>query len=341
MLTSRQESILKLIVESHVRTAGPIGSATIAKTHDLAVSSATIRKDVAALEEAGYIKRPHASSGSLPLDKAYRHYVESVVSAQIDQVHDGLHSSMRRELSEIERDVEEWASAAAGILARRVGNMAIATFPKAKESRVRHLEIVYLQDFLALLIVVLGQGRLRRQLIRLDKPIEREDLDGPSSKVKSELTGLTRREIESKTMMLTPLEADVVEATVLILREEDQAAYRDHYVDGMRNLLNQPEFAENDKVRAIVQGVEDGSFVQAVLEETPDEGAVKVIIGEENRGDLLWPLSVVICRYGIPGEAIGAVGAVGPTRMEYSKTIAGVKLLSSVMSDLVEAVHTR
>ena len=341
MLTTRQESILKLIVEGHVRTAAPIGSATIAKAHDLGVSPATIRKDVAALEVAGYIKRPHASSGSLPLDKAYRHYVESVVSAQVDQVPKGFGSAMRRELSGVERDVEEWASAAAGILARRVGNMAIATFPKAKESRVKHLEIVYLQDFLALLIVVLEQARLRRQLIRLDQPIEQEELNAPSNRVRSELTGLTRREIESKAMMLTPLEADVVEATVLILREEDEAAYRDHYVDGMRNLLNQPEFAENDKVRAMVQSVEDGSLVRAVLDETPGEGAVRVIIGEENKGNLLWPLSVVICRYGIPGEAIGAVGAVGPTRMEYSKTIASVRLLSSVMSDLVEAVHTR
>jgi heat-inducible transcriptional repressor len=153
--------------------------------------------------------------------------------------------------------------------------------------------------------------------------------------------GLTRPEIETKEMTLTPLEEQVVHATVLILRDEDQAIYHDHYVDGLRNLLSQPEFAENDKIRAVVEGVEDGSLIQAVLEETPEGESVRVIIGQENRGDALWPLSVVICQYGIPNQAVGAVGAVGPTRMEYVKTMADVRLMSAVMSDMVETVLSR
>ena len=341
MLTARQETILKLIVHEYTMTVGPIASETIARSHHLGVSPATIRKEVAELEEAGYLTRPHTSAGSVPMDKAYRFYVESLVAAEPGHIHPMVRRSIRKQLTEAERDTDEWASVAAVSLARLVGNMAIATFPKARESRVRHLELIQLQEFLAMLIVVVEQVRLRRHMIRLKEPVELVELEASTSKVKGQLLGLTRREIESKAMPLTPFEEELVQAAVLILREEDQAMYRDHYIDGLRNLLNQPEFAEKDRVRAIVEGVEDGSLVQAVLEETPDGGVVRVIIGQENRGDLLWPLSVVICQYGIPGEAVGAVGAVGPTRMEYSKTISGVKFMSSVMSELVESAQGR
>jgi heat-inducible transcriptional repressor len=177
---------------------------------------------------------------------------------------------------------------------------------------------------------------LKRHIIRFKDPVAPQELEASTTRVKSQLVGLTRREIEKKAMDLSPLEEEVVAAAVLILREEEHAAYRDHYVDGLRNLLTQPEFAENDKVRALVEDVEDGSLIQAVLGETPDGSVVRVIIGRENRGDMLWPFSVVICQYGVPDEAVGTVGAIGPTRMEYTKTIAGVDFVSSVMSEMVE-----
>ena len=340
MLTIRQKTILKSIVDDYVKTAIPIASETIARNHDLGVSPATVRNEMANLEDAGYIARSHASAGSVPLDKAYRFYVGPLASLQSASLPKGVRASVHKRLSAVESDVDEWTSVAAAMLASLVGNMGIATFPKARESRVRHLEMVRLQDFLAMLIVVLGQARLRRHVIRLKEPVASEEFEISKNKVKRQLVGLTRREIESKEMDLTPLEEELLEATILILRDEERDARRDHYVYGLRNLLGQPEFIENDKIRLLVEGVEDGSLVHSVLEETPDGNVVRVIIGQENRGDVLWPLSVVICQYGIPDEVFGVVGAVGPTRMEYSKTIAGVRFISSVMSNMVERVHS-
>ena len=340
MVTPRQETILKLIVSDYIATAAPIASDGIARNHDLGVSPATIRNDVAELEENGYISRPHTSAGSIPLDKAYRFYVESIVTMETGGIPAHVQNSVRKQLSNLERDIDDWANVAAAVLARLVGNLAIATFPRAIEPRVKYVELVPLQDILAMLIVVLEQVGLRRQLIRLKEPSRPAELEALANRVKSQLVGLTRREIESRVTASTPLEEEVIDATILILREEGQATYRNHYVDGLINLLNQPEFAENDKVRSIVEGIEDGSLVQAVLEETPEGGMVKVIIGQENRGDMLWPLSIVICEYGVPDSVVGAVGAVGPTRMEYSKTIAGVKFVSTIMNDLVEGVSS-
>lgn len=140
-------------------------------------------------------------------------------------------------------------------------------------------------------------------------------------------------------MELSPLEEDVVDSTVLMLKEEDSASVKDHYVDGLRKLLAQPDIAGMETMRAVVEAAEDGTLVQAILEEAPETGIVRVVIGQENRGELMWPLSVVIGRYGIPGEVVGTVGAVGPMRMEYSRAIAGVELLGMVMSEMVEDVH--
>ena len=339
MLTARQSAILNLIVDSYVKMATPVASDLLAKDPELAVSPATVRNEVAQLEEMGYLTRPHASAGSVPGDKAYRSYVESLFETGQEDLPERVRRSARRRLSQVERDVDEWSVVAASVLSGLVGNLAIATFPKATEARVRHIELVPLHDLLALVIVVLEQARLRKQLIRLTEPLGPDDVELSSNRVRSQVVGFTRREIELSSAELSPLEEKLVEAAVLMLREEDLASYRGLYIDGLRNLLSQPEFQENERVREMVEAVEDGTLIRTVLEETPDGNVVKVLIGQENRGDMLWPLSVVLCRYGIPNEASGAIGAVGPTRMEYSRTITGVRFMSSLMSELVEDVH--
>ncbi len=339
MLTSRQELILNLIVDDYIDVATPIASESLARGHRLGVSPATIRSDVAALEGQGYINRPHPSAGSIPADKAYRLYVESVLADDTHDIPPPARHAVSRQLADVEHDVDAWGNVAAALLAGLAGNMGFATFPKSRESRIRHLELVPVQDAMAMLIVVLGQARLRKQLVRMDDPVEASQLDTISQRLRSEMIGLTRREIEAKLMQLSPTEKSLVEATVLVLRDEDLASGDESYVDGLRNLVSQPEFVDHEKVRAIVQGVEDGSLVQAILAEEPDGAVIQVIIGHEHAGDVLRPLSVVICKYGIPGEVAGAVGAVGPTRMAYSRAISGVKFVASVMNRLAERAY--
>ena len=339
-LTGRQELILNLIVSDYISDAAPIASESLARIHNLGVSSATIRNEVAILEEQGYITRPHASAGSIPADKAYRLYVESVLADDTNELPFPARNAIKHQLGNVEHDMDAWGNVASALLAQLVGYMGIVTFPSMRESRVRHIELVPVQDFVAVLIVVLEQARLRKHLVRLEDPVEVSQLEIISQRIRAELIGLNRREIESKPMQLSPVEKDLVEATVLILKDEDLASQSERYVDGLRNLLNQPEFNDQDMMRTIVQGVEDGSLIEAVLAEAPEGAVVEVVIGHEHVGDMLRPLSVVICQYGIPGEMSGAVGAVGPTRMEYTRTISGVKFISGVMSGLVKGAYS-
>ena len=339
MLTERQELILKTIVADYTRTATPIASEAVARSEGLDVSSATVRNDVAALREQGYLANPHTSAGSVPLDKAYRFFVESIEPVTDTAIPQSARESARRQLQNILQNLDEWANVSAAVLSGLVGNMAIATFPKARETRVRYIDLVPIQDLLVMLIVVLEQARLHRQLIRLPHPMEAYEIEESTARLRSYMLGHNQREIESQQAPLTPLEEELVEATVTVLQEEERAAYHDHYVDGIRNLLSQPEFAENERARAIVEGVEDGSLAQMILSETPEGGVLRVIIGHEHPDDALSPLSVVVCQYGMPHRAVGALGVVGPTRMEYIRTIAGVRFLSAAMSELLESVY--
>ena len=347
MLTTRQQRILKHIVSDYVQDAAPIASEGLARRHSLGVSSATVRNEVAALEEYGYISRPHKSAGSVPEDKAYRLYVESFLSGEPDAVGDDpparipdrARAAISDEFAMVQHDVDRWGGVAAALIAQMMDNLGIATPPKAGVSRVRHLELLPVQEALGLLIVVLDQARLRKQLLPFDEPVDRQYLEWLSARVRSLALGLTVSEIEERRMALSEAERRAVEATMLILREEDGAAQDDYHVSGLRNLLDQPEFVDYEKVRPIVQGVEDGSLVEAALEEAPVGRVVRVVIGREHTGDALRSMSVVICRYGVPGMALGTVGVVGPTRMEYDRAISGVRFISTVMNSMAASVY--
>ena len=339
MLTERSTNILNLIVDDYIRTGAPIASQTLARTHDLGVSSATIRNEVAGLEQDGYITRPHPSAGSVPLDRGYRTYVETV--AMTHGIAPSERRSMRDRFMDVEREIDEWTEFAAAILAGLVGSVAVVTFPRAPESRVRQVRLVPLQDLQTLLIVVLNEARLRRQLIPLSQPLDDGDLDTCANRVTDLVRGLSWEEIDSRDTALTPFEEELVHATVDILREEERAGRVDHYVDGLRNLFAQQEFADRDALAGFVEAVEDGRLAQATLDQAPDSPVVKVVIGRENSDDLLQPMGVVIGRYGVPGQMTGAIAAVGPVRMHYKKAVSVVDLVADVMSELVGGVSGR
>ena len=336
MLSARQQAILSYIVEHYVAGATPVSSLSISASGLLGVSSATVRNEVTVLQEHGYITHPHSSAGSVPSDKAYRLYVESVAGKGEGRDPAVIRNSLRQKLSRVTMDAEYWSSTAAGELARMVGNLAVATPPRTAESSVRRLEVVPLEGLLAMMIVVLEQSRLRRQMVRLTEPTDADVLARSANRVRDLVEGQTRSQLAQVHFDLTPLEREILQTTIQVLEEEDRNLFRDHYLDGLRNLLAQPEFAENRKVRELVEGFEDGTLAQAVLEEMPDGAALRVVIGAENRGDVLRPLSVVIGRYRGPGGAVGAIAAVGPTRMRYAHTIARVRLMTSVMTEMAD-----
>ena len=335
-LTSRREAVLKIIVSEYIDTAVPVASETIYRSYRLGVSPATIRNDMAYLEADGYIARPHTSAGSVPLDKGYRHYVESLTrKTELDKQEQYRISKLFRE---VEKEFEKWLKLAAAIAASLSKNAALVTVPKPRQSRFRHLELVALQESMALMVLVLSEAILKRQLLTFEQPITQERLAIMANKLNAVLSGLTGTEISSRKAELSPEEVKVAEAVIDMMSAEDELEYEQPYLEGLRLMLGQPEFAEKDRMLSIMELMETRDWLSSAFGRRSNDSGVQVIIGEENRNETLHDLSLVFSRYGIPDRLGGTIGIIGPTRMNYRRAISAVDYISSILSDLVASV---
>lgn len=332
MPTPRREKILNIIVEEYISKGVPVSSEHVARK-GMGVSTATIRNEMMVLEEEGYIMHPHTSAGRVPTEKGYRRYIETLMGyARLTQDEQLM---IRHQFHQVERVVEEWARLAAAILSGMVHNAALVTLPKPVEARLKHLELVSLHELFVLLVLVLKEAKLRQQVLTLEEGTSQEELSASARKLTSTYTGLSASQIDAKNKKLTPLEERVTNAIVEMMESEEQEEYEEPYVDGLRHMLRQPEFASSEKIAALMEVIEHKSLLKSFLPRVLRGEGVQVFIGRENREKAMRDCSVIVTRYGIPGEVGGALGVMGPIRMEYDRAIPTVRFLSKVMSELV------
>ena len=186
-LKDRTGTILKVLVNEFITTATPVASEDIARVSPLKVSSATIRNEMAELEGDGYIRRPHISAGGVPSDKGYRYYVESL--EELVELPREMQTRIRDQFSHAHRGIETWVQTAVASLSTMVGNMAIVTFPRATSARLKYIDIVYLQEFLALIIIVLQEARLTQHILPLEGPATQGELTEAANKLNDCLSG--------------------------------------------------------------------------------------------------------------------------------------------------------
>jgi heat-inducible transcriptional repressor len=291
---------------------------------------------MAYLEEAGYIIRPHTSAGSVPLDKGYRHYVESLAKEAELPLEEQYH--IRKLFREVEEEFERWLKLAATIAARLARNAALVTSPKPRQCRFKHLELVALQEFVALMVLVLSEAIIKRQLLSFGEPVTQEQLTILANKLNVVCSGLTSSEILAKKLELPSEEEQVTEAVTDIMAAEDELEYEQPYLEGLRLMLGQPEFAQKDRMLSIMELMETKEWLSSAFAQQSSDVGVQVVIGEENRDETLRDLSLVFSRYGIPGRVGGTIGVIGPTRMDYRRAISTVDYMSGVLSDLVAGV---
>lgn len=334
-LTKRREALLRIIVGEYISTAQPVASETIFRNYEMGVSPATIRNDMAYLESEGYIMRPYTSAGTVPLDKAYRYHVESL--AQDVELPAEEQGRIRNLFAEVE-ELERWLKLAASMVAGLVRNAALVTFPKAKQSRCRHLELVAVHEFLALLIMVLSDTVLRRHILQFDEPVTQEQLTGLADKLNMAYGGLSRREIKSNKLELTPSEERVSGAVLDVMAAEDEAKYDEPYLEGLRYMLGQPEFGRRERMLGVMELMEVRGWLDQVSISGSGDRRVQVVIGHENPDEALQELSLVFSGYGVPDRAGGTIVVVGPTRMDYRRAISSVGYMSDLLSDLVAGV---
>ena len=339
-LNDRRQSLLEFIVGDYIETAVPVASQQIAKRHRLRVSPATIRNDMAELEELGYISRPHASAGGVPADAAYRFYVERAShrprpSRRFEAL---VHDAIEPEAG----DPDTWARGAAAVLSDALLNVAIATAPRTSHARVKQLQLVHLHDQRALLVVVMQEARLLQHIVQFADAVAQDELTVLAARLNAMLAGLGAAEVHRvwETGRGGDGVADAVVAELArLLAEEEREGQARRYTEGLGHMLSQPEFQSAVSAREAVEVLEDDDTLRSVLSERVGVRSVQVIIGGESHSEQLRPYSVVIARYGTPGQAMGVIGTLGPTRMDYVRAISSVRYLAEFLSGLVGALE--
>jgi len=335
-LTPRQQLILGLVIREYVSAAQPVGSKTI-QGYGLGVSSATIRNEMAVLEESGYLVQPHTSAGRVPTELGYRYFVERLMREShlpLDE-----QRTIRHQFHQVGVDLEQWMRLAASVLARTAQTAAVVTSLKTDQCRLRHLELISIRDTMLMLIVVLEGGIVRQQVLTLDDAMSQDALAQVANRLNDLCVGGSVHRLQACHRQVGFVEQQILDVVTRIMKGVDDEAGLYLYRDGLSNILHQPEFAVAESARNVVHLFEDRTMLENLLTEMLEVGGVQVIIGGEGRWNELRECSLVVSPYGVSGEATGALGVMGPMRMPYSRAISTVRYVAGLLSDLFRDLY--
>jgi len=334
VLTERRERLLRFIVDEYVRTAQPVASNSVVQRTGLPVSSATIRNEMARLEDEGYIVQPHTSAGRMPTDKGYRYYVEALMRPQEPPA--AVQQTIRHQFHQAAGEAADWAHLAAAVLAARLSYVSVVTAPHAARPRLRWLQLVSMHDFVALLVLVLQETLVVQHTLTLDRPLSQDELSDVAGRLNSLYAGRTVDEIRSRQIEHLSLEAEVVRSALALMQSADAESFGEAYLEGLREMLSEPEFAQGDRILALMELLGRANLGRAIPMAASPGDKVTLIIGGEHPEDAMRECSVVISRYSGRSGLGGAVSVVGPTRMHYPRAVSMVRYVSSIMEELMD-----
>jgi heat-inducible transcriptional repressor len=338
-LTDRQRDVLKYIVQQYVDSTLPVASKRITEQLLPQFSSATIRNDMAELERLGLITHLHTSAGRIPTDQGYRYFVETLMESPELTLPEQM--LVRHQFHQVALQLEQWTRLAAAVLSRMAGLAAVVTAPQLRQSRLKHVELIAVQETLALVVVVTQAGAVKQSVVAVEEPVTQTELRALSDGLNARFADQTADQIAAEAQPWGSLEATVRREIVALLRSEAVGAISEQIVfDGLSNVLRAPEFAQQERAQRLLSLMRDGAFVRTLLPYAADVGEVQVLIGDENPWDDLRQCAVVLARYGAGAEIAGLVGVIGPTRMAYGRSIATVRFMSGLMSDLLMDMYS-
>ncbi len=336
-LGERQRDLLRAVIREYIATAQPVASAALVRQYRLDVSSATVRNELAALEDLGFLTHPHTSAGRVPTDLGYRYFIESLMPRP--SLHPDEQLTVSHQFQQALSNTSEWLRLAASTLARLTTEAAIVTPPVTGHATLRHVEVVPISERRALVVVVFEGGIVTQQLLELRTATTPDHLRSLSARLTEALALSDAAGVRRATVGETGVDAEVVATIARALDEHDAARTHDVYTDGIQNIFAQPEFATSGRMRDMLGLLEDRARLIDLLPPTLGDDEVHIAIGSEHRLEPLRGCSLVFGRYGSGTEYLGYVGVVGPTRMDYARTIGAVRYVGSLMSDLVRVME--
>ncbi|MDX8045936.1 heat-inducible transcriptional repressor HrcA [Gracilibacillus sp. S3-1-1] len=333
MLTERQIQVLQVIIDEFIHTAQPIGSRAIAKKEKISYSPATIRNEMADLEELGYIEKTHTSSGRIPSEKGYRFYVDNLMSPLRLSKHDMtiIQKTFKREMIEFEKVVQQ----SARVLSELTNYTSIILGPEVFETTLKQIQLISLSDQAAVAILVTNTGHVEHRYFTIPRTMQAADLEKLVNILNDRLIGVPIIQLQQKiygevSQLLQRYSADF-ETTYTYLKEallEKQPAKL--YMDGKTNIMLQPEFNDIHKIQSLYSVMEQEEELAHLLRASGK--GIKVSIGQENELDEMQDCSLITATYSLGDEQIGTIALLGPTRMEYSRVVSILNVLSNGLS---------
>ncbi len=338
-LDDRKKVILNAIVENYIANAEPIGSRTIAKMTDLELSPATIRNCMADLEEMGLLEQPHASAGRIPSNLGYRVYVDQLMSsyrlpgAEVAK----MNMLLQLKIAELDRLIKEIS----GIYSRFTNYPVLSTIPETKKAYIKQLQLMPIDANNALLIIVSDDNTVKDKIIHSPLPINTAELIKLSVCLTARFMNLPISDI-GKVDVATlcahiAIEPMFISEVAAFIKE----AFADALVgeikfSGAANLLDYPEYHNVDKAKQILSFLEQKANFGDIVNINGNT-KIQIIIGSENKPIELHDCSLILSTYKRDGEVIGAIGVMGPTRMNYSKAVSHLDCFTNIINALIES----
>ncbi len=355
-LDDRKVKILKAVIQNYLETGEPVGSRTISKYTDLKLSSATIRNEMADLEELGYIIQPHTSAGRIPTDKGYRLYVDDIMSQKSNEL-DSRESeladrekkldSMSQMLNEKVDRVEELLQNVAKVLAKDTNYATMVTTPQVKGNKLKFVQLSQLEEDKILAVIVMEGNIIRNKVITVSESISQESILKLNILLNTSLTGLTLEQMNIK--IISKLQEQGNEFGSKLLTEvlkaiSDTISSADDlkiYTSGATNILKYPELSDSQKASQLIYTLEEKKSLSDFVndEETENEDAsqnqgIQVYIGDETPVAAMKDCSVVTATYELQDGMKGTIGIIGPKRMDYEKVVGTLKTIRSQLDNV-------
>ena len=338
MLNDRKKKILQLIIEDYISTAEPVGSRTIARKYDLGISPATIRNEMSDLELLGYLEQPHTSAGRVPSAQAYRFYVDSLIEP--GSLTDNDMALINSWYKERRRNIDDIFQSTAKILSRMTQNVSMVLANKDTGAVFRYIKFLPLDGSHAILCIVTDDGNVDNCVVEIPLGMRPEEMDYLAGRISSVLEGKELSEISDE--LLSALHMDVAEDKVLftsflqaIKRMSRKQNEQRVFLGGTKQLLNQPEFRDVERVKSLLGILEEEKVVRDLLVAGEDSG-LKITIGTENKFTGIQDCSMVQATYRLNGKIVGTMAVLGPTRMEYGKVITVMDYLHKYLKTIFE-----
>lgn len=338
MLNERKKKILQIIIEDYISSAEPVGSRTIARKYDLGLSPATIRNEMSDLELLGYLEQPHTSAGRIPSAQAYRFYVDALIEP--GTLTDNDMALIDGWYNERRRNIDDIFQSTAKILSRMTQNVSMVLTNQQTIANFCYLKFLPLDSQHAILCIVADDGSIDTNVVDITLGMSSEEMDYLAGKMSKLLEDRNLSDISVE--ILQNVHTDVVEDKLIfssllqaVRKMTERRQEQKVFLGGTKQLLNQPEFRDVERVRNLLGILEEEKVLKDLLQGGEDSG-LKVTIGSENKFTGIQDCSMVQATYRLNGQIVGTMAVLGPTRMEYGKVISVMDYLHKYLKTILD-----